>query len=453
MRLMTVAEEARLLRDSGQLAEAKTACLAALEREPGDAEARRVLATVLQRQGELAEAESVVREAIELDPDFAKAHKKLGDVLSERGRLNEAAGAYRTAVRLRPGYVPPRFVLAHLKRFERDDEDIEALEALYAGGSDLSENDLTLVCFALAKAYEDLGDDDRAFERLHEANRRKHATASFDLGAFERYLFRIGEVFEASLFARFAGSGSVSRTPVFIVGMPRSGTSLVEQILASHPAVHGAGELWDVTWLGAAVAALNAEQAPYPDGVELLGPEEITHLAEAYLHRVQALAPGKARITDKAPQNFQFVGLIHLLFPEAAIVHCTRDPVDTCLSCYRLLFASSQMDFAYDLRELGRYHRAYARLMEHWRQVLPDWRMLELRYEDVVADVEPQARRLVEYCGLEWDEQCLSFQSTDRAVKTASFSQVRQPLYESSVGKWRRFEKHLGPLLAELEKG
>jgi tetratricopeptide (TPR) repeat protein len=453
MRVMTVVEQARLLRDCGQLAEAQAACQAALELEPDDAEARRVLATVLQRQGHLAEAEAVVREAIELDPHFAKAHKKLGDVLSASGRLNEAADAYREALRLHPRYVAPRFVLAHMKRFERDDEDLEALEALYADGSSLSENELTLVCFALAKAYEDVGDDDRAFERLHEANRRKRATTSFDLAAFERYLARIGEVFQAALLDRFAGAGSDSRIPVFVVGMPRSGTSLVEQILASHPAVHGAGELWDVTWLGAATAALNAEHAPYPDGVELLGPEEIAHLAEAYLHRVQALAPGIARITDKAPQNFQFVGLIHLLFPEAAIVRCTRDPVDTCLSCYRLLFASSQMDFTYDLRELGRYHRAYARLMEHWRQVLPDGRILEVRYEHLVADVEAQALRLVDYCGLEWDERCLSFHSTDRAVKTASFSQVRQPLYGGSVGKWRRFEKHLGPLLAELEKG
>jgi tetratricopeptide (TPR) repeat protein len=450
MQVMTAVEEARLLRDHGKLAEAQAACLAAIELKPADAEARRMLATVLQRQGDLAEAESVVREAIELDPDFAKAHKKLGDVLSESGRLNQAADAYREALRLRPRYVAPRFVLAHLKRFERDDEDLETLEALYADRSSLSENELTLVCFALAKAYEDLGEDDRAFERLHEANRRKRETTSFDLDAFERYLLRIGEVFDASLLERFVGAGSDSRTPVFVVGMPRSGTSLVEQIIASHPAVHGAGELWDVTWLGLAVAALNAGQAPYPDGVELLGPKEIGNLAEAYLHRLHSLDPEAQRITDKAPQNFQFVGLIHMLFPEAAIVHCTRDPVDTCLSCYRLLFASSQMDFTYDLRGLGRYQRAYARLMEHWRQVLPDGRMLEVRYEHVVADVEAQARRLVDYCGLEWDERCLSFQSTDRAVKTASFSQVRQPLYGGSVGKWRRFEKHLGPLLAEL---
>jgi hypothetical protein len=241
-----------------------------------------------------------------------------------------------------------------------------------------------------------------------------------------------------------AGQGDPSPVPVFILGMPRSGTTLVEQMLASHPQVHGAGELSDFT---AAVAGLDG-----PDGVPAdIGGAELRRIGARYVARVRPLAPGALRITDKMPANFRFAGLIHLALPNARIIHLRRDPVDTCLSCFSILFGGDQ-PHTYDLGELGRYYRAYQRLMEHWRAVLPLGVMLEVQYEALVGDFEPQARRIVAHCGLEWDDACLDFYKTQRPVHTASAVQVRRPVYQTSVGRWRPPEDLLRPLLDALDR-
>jgi hypothetical protein len=185
----------------------------------------------------------------------------------------------------------------------------------------------------------------------------------------------------------------------------------------------------------------------FPEGVAEMRGEDLHALGSQYLRRTGELAPEAERISDKAPMNFQHLGLINLILPQARVVHCLRDPMDTCLSCYGLLWKSSKMDFTYDLAELGRYYVGYTELMEHWQRVLPEGLVLDMRYEDVVADLEGQARRLIEHCGLEWTDACLSFHETDRAVRTASFKQVRQPIYKTSLARWRRYERHLGPLL------
>ncbi|MGH7030610.1 MAG: sulfotransferase family protein [Stellaceae bacterium] len=239
-----------------------------------------------------------------------------------------------------------------------------------------------------------------------------------------------------------AKQGDASPLPVFIVGMPRSGTTLVEQMLASHPEVHGAGELGEIE---RAVAALGG-----PDGVPAdIGGAELRRLGASYLAKVTALAPGATRITDKMPANFRYAGLIHLALPNARIIHLSRDPVDTCLSCFSILFGGDQ-PFTYDLGELGRYYRAYQRLMAHWRAVLPAGVMLEVRYEALVGDFEQEARRIVAHCGLRWNAACLDFHNTRRPVHTASSVQVRRPLYRSSVGRWRPAEEVLRPLLDAL---
>jgi hypothetical protein len=225
--------------------------------------------------------------------------------------------------------------------------------------------------------------------------------------------------------------------------MPRSGTTLVEQILASHPDVFGAGEIDDLTLL--------AEAMPYPEGLPEASAEQLRALGASYVAGVRGRAGAALWITDKMPSNFYYVGLIRLALPNARIIHTRRDPVDTCLSCFSKLFVGVAQPFSYDLRELGRYWRQYDALMAHWRQVLPERAMLEIQYEELVADLETQARRLVAYCGLDWNDACLAFHETRRAVRTASAVQVRRPVYKSAVGRWRIYEEQLAPLIEELK--
>jgi hypothetical protein len=238
-------------------------------------------------------------------------------------------------------------------------------------------------------------------------------------------------------------------TPVFIIGMPRSGTSLIEQILASHPAVFGAGELEEISKLAESSVAAPGARARFPDAVPAMSAQQIRQVGADYIARIRARAPNAKRIIDKMPGNFAFAGLIHLALPNARLIHTRRDAVDTCFSCFSRYFAHGQW-FSYDLGELGRYYRGYEALMEHWRNVLPKGVMLEVDYEQVVADLEHEARRIVEHCGLEWDDACLAFYETQRPVRTASASQVRQPIYGTSVGRWRPYEPFLGPLLEAL---
>jgi hypothetical protein len=339
---------------------------------------------------------------------------------------------------------------AGLKTFAAGDPDLGRMEALLDGLAGRRDDAITLA-FALGKAWMDVGDADRAFAHLSRANRLKRSTFDYDVRAEVRRLGAIPHGVEA-LTQRSIGPGIASEAPVFVVGMPRSGTTLVEQILASHPDVCGGGELTafqDATRETLREAGLSPGAQAGRIRLEAHSRFDPAKLGRAYLGRVAHLAAGKARLVDKLPGHFQNLGLISLALPNARIIHCRRDPADTCLSCYATNFAAPK-PFAYDLAELGQYYRAYAALMAHWRRALPPERMLEVRYEDVLEDLEGQARRLVAFCGLEWNPACLRFHETRRPVLTASVNQVRRPLYGSSQGRWRAYETHLRPLLEAL---
>jgi len=235
--------------------------------------------------------------------------------------------------------------------------------------------------------------------------------------------------------------------PIFVLGMPRSGTTLTEQIIASHPDVYGAGELPDL--LRIAHRKTDPKTTSFPDNLRYLDRSTLTAWGTEYIGGLIQRAPQAKHITDKMPANFLAVPLIHLMLPNAKIIHVNRNPVDTCLSCFMRLFRRKQ-EHTYDLAELGRYYVDYSRLMDHWRNILPAGSFLDINYEDIVADQEGQARRLLDYCGLEWNEACLDFHKTKRQVRTASVTQVRQPIYTTSVERWRPYEKFLGPLLDQL---
>ncbi len=426
----------------------------ALALQPDHAEALYNRGDILHERGDLHDALAHYRRALSLKPDLADVYNNLGNVLKELGQLQEAENAYCEALRLDPNSTAAYVNLAASKTFKPGDAHFAAMEALAAKTEGLSTTDRMRLDFALGKAYADLNDHSASFQHLLAGNAAKRASIGYDetaaLGRFDR----IAAVFTPELIAAKSGGGHPSVLPIFVLGMPRSGTTLVEQIIASHPAVHGAGELQLLGDVVRTVRGPDGNSAPYPELMLSLDRAALHQIGARYVAMVGELAakhgaPGAECITNKMPSNYYFAGLIHLALPNAKIIHTMRDPLDTCMSCFSKLFTAEQ-NYAYDLGELGRYYRGYERLMAHWRRVLPVGRILEVRYEDVVADLERQARRLIAYCGLPWDDRCLSFHKSDRPVRTASATQVRQPIYTSAIGRWRAYEAHIAPLLNAL---
>jgi tetratricopeptide (TPR) repeat protein len=415
---------------------------------PGHVDALNNLAALFLKHGSIDDATTHYRRAIEIDPDNAEAHHGLGNIFTVQGKFDDATAHFGRAIAIRPDYAEVHFNRAEIKNFRDGDADLAALEAL-ADRNGLSADKGPFIHFALAKAREDIGDYARAFEHLRKGNDLKRRQIHYDEPAIEKLFQRIPAVFESALFDRFQEEGDPSSAPVFVVGMPRSGSSLIEQILASHPQIHGAGELTDLEAATNTVLTAAGRLVPFPEFVPTLDGATVRRIGQAYVARLPALADGRVRIVDKMPGNFLKVGLIRLILPHARIIHTMRDPIDTSVSCYSRLFTFGQ-EFSYDLGELGRYYRRYHALMTYWRSVLPPGAMLDVSYEDVVDDLEGQARRLIDYCGLPWDDRCLNFHRTVRPVKTASAVQVRKPLFRSSLQRWRRYEANLGPLLQEL---
>jgi tetratricopeptide (TPR) repeat protein len=434
-----------VLREQGQLDEAVARYQQALALRPEHVSTLSSLSAALRLQGKVEEAMAALRQALALEPNFAGAHHNLGHVLRDLGRLGEARHAYQKAIELAPRIPSFYMSLVAMKRFAPGDADLAAMEQLAADPTSLPVEEQMCLGFALGKAYDDLGEHERSFRHLLGSNALKRQRTVYDEAALGRFA-RIREVFTPELMREKRDLGDPSSVPVFIIGMPRSGTTLIEQILASHPRIFGAGELMN---MANALRKQESGPAKFPEAVSSMGGEQLRQLGANYIAAVQALAPNAELITDKMPHNFVFAGLVHLALPNARIIHTRRDPIDTCLSCFSKYFTGSH-PYSYDLAELGRYYRAYEALMEHWRKVLPPSVMLEVQYEDVTADLEGQARRIVAHCGLEWDDACLSFHETQRPVGTASAVQVRQPIYRTSVGRWRPYAHLLGPLIEAL---
>jgi hypothetical protein len=335
-----------------------------------------------------------------------------------------------------------------LKRFTSDDPHLTAVEALAGDPGKLSPEQQAELHFALGKIYADVGRHEQSFTHLLEGNRwaRKHFT--YDEPEALQLFERIRAVFSPELMRTNAGLGDPTDAPVFIIGMPRSGSTLVEQILASHPLVWAGGELDHFQEALARLQGVEGTASAYPEVVPFMTAEDFRTLGANYHVAIAASTSGAQRITDKLPVNFLLAGLIPLALPNARIIHTRRNPVDTCLSCFSKRFP--QQPYTNDLAELGRYYRAYEGLMEHWRPLLPPGVMLEVDYEELVADFEAQARRIIAHCGLPWNEACLDFHSTGRPVVTASSAQVRQPLYRSSIGRSQPYLPLLKPLLDAL---
>ena len=406
------------------------------------------VAVALREAGEFAAAQHCQARALELAPDSPQAENGLGNLLAMGGKLAAAEQHYRRALALKPDYAGAFHNLVDVTQLAPGDPLWPGLMALAERAGSLPPDAAVPLQFTLGRVWEGQGEYPRAFRHFQEGNRLKRATLNYDEARQARFFREFIDAYPA--MAQHALAGGDAR-PVFIVGMPRSGTSLVEQILASHPAVHGAGETH-------ALRNCLREELP-PDAGDYGLPRQLPSLDVAALQRVvlrysrylDEIAPGAERVTNKLPGNVVFVGLIRLLYPRAHIIHCRRDPLDTCLSCYTKLFTTGH-PFSYDLRELGRFHRMYQELMAGWRRLLPEGTVLEVVYEELVADLETGARRMVDHCGLPWDETCLSFHTAARPVRTASLAQVRRPIYSSSVGRWKNYDKELAPLKEALSQ-
>jgi len=431
----------------GKLEEAISAYQQAILIEPNNAEAHANIGVTRCLQGRTEEGIAAYRQAIVLKPDIAETHKNLALALREIGRLSESRSALEEAIRLDPHNTQYKRYLGEMMHPTEGDTHLADLERLAEDRPSLSIDAQIELHFALARAHENRGQHAKAFQDLLDGNALKRAQITYDESATLNVLDRVKSVFTAELLSAFQNGGHPSPIPIFIFGMPRSGSTLVEQILASHSEIFGGGEL---AYFQKAANGIRPRYEPsFPEHVSRLTKKDFHDLGGRYLADLTALAPA-AHVTDKMPANFIFAGLIHLALPNAIMIHTVRDPVDTCLSCFSNLFAAEQ-NHTYNLAELGRYYRCYQALMEHWQRVLPIGRILEVRYEDVVADLESQGRRIIGHCGLDWDPSCLAFHKTQRAVRTASSVQVRQPLYDTAIGRWRAYESFLEPLLRELD--
>jgi tetratricopeptide (TPR) repeat protein len=394
-------------------------------------------AKLLMEEGRTAAAEQPIRCAVDRNPQNSDAHCLLGTILMELGRFDEAAAAFDLGIALNRRQIAAYYELVHVKKLCEADRPLIAQMEWMLKEYGLADAERANLHLALGKAYDDVHEYQQAMRHFDEGNRLKHRTdGAYVAAEHTARIDRIIATFTVDFFSRNASLGSDWDVPILIVGMPRSGTTLVEQILSSHPEIAAGGEL-----------AFWGERASHfgMDARGRINPAWLNAAARDYRALLNGISPIARRVTDKGPQNFHFIGLIHSVFPRARIIHCQRHPVDTCLSIYFQNFAT-RIDFAYDRGDLLSAYRQYLRLMAHWRNVLPMDRFLEIQYEELVHDREAITQKMIEFCGLDWNDACLHPENNCRPVRTASVWQARQPVYRTSVARWRHYEPWLGPL-------
>lgn len=432
-----------VLLDLQRYAEAATHLASALTAQPDAVSARVGLAWALQKQAQWRVAAEHYRQALERQPDHAQAMLGLGTCLQSQGQLDAAATWFERAALADPDSADAYYLLSLLRRFDGSERVYAQCEVHAACIPALPPLRQARYWFALGKLREDAARFDAAFAAYASGNRARASLFVLDETDADAWLARTRAAFSTERLAAYpASTAAAERVPVFVVGMPRSGTTLVEQILASHPCVHGAGEIAD---LQDVVSTRAGPPETWPESVPQLTAAALRELGAAYVARVFGTAAGATHVVNKATLNYRHVGLIRMLLPRARIIHVMRDPLDTCFSCFAHLFDGDNLPYSYDLDTLARYYVRYAKLMRHWRDAAPG-AMLEVRYEDLVRNTKREVRRMLDYLGLPWDARCLAFHRNPRVVETASRMQVRQPVYTSSIGRWRHFAHKLKPL-------
>ncbi len=438
-----------VLHELKQLKKARTVLLQAVELEPAFAGAHFNLANVLRDQQEYEEAVVHYQQAIKFAPERVDFRINYVTTLNNLGRFEESAKQCREIIKLDPQYTPAYYALFTFNSDSVTEQEVDKLDELLAN-SDLSENEKREAYFSLGKFYDKREQYDKAFSCFETANRLDERYGKYDHRKLTELVDSMIDTFQKHYQELSRLEGSSSRKPIFILGMPRSGSTLVDQIVTSHSRVNGAGEFAGIrTILNHFFQQARDSSAGYPQSLVELTSQKLQHISREYLRLLVEDAGDAEFITDKMPNNAFHIGLIHLMFPNATIIYTGRNPLDICLSCFFQNFVAYH-DFSFDLRSTGQFYREHARLVSFWRELLPG-RIKTVQYEKLVENQEKETHRLIEeICGLAWEEQCLQFHQNKRAVNTASLWQVRQPMYRKSVSKWKKYAKHLEPLTGEL---
>ena len=410
---------------------------------------RLLYARVCDGLGQYDEALRVYRQLLAENPADASLQLSLAHMLRLRGSRAEAIAAFRTAATLPAGAGGAFLALANMKTYRFADEEIARMRAIEATPG-IAPAERYQLCFALGKALEDRRDYADSFRCYERGNALRRAQINYKPETTERNLRLQAELCTAAFFAARQGSGCPRPDPIFVVGLPRSGSTLIEQILASHSQVDGTLELPEIPRLVQLFRNRGANEAPrYPGVLASLSAEELRELGETYLEQTRVYRRGAPYFIDKLPTNFREIGFIHLILPKAKIIDARREAMACCFGNFKQLFVNGH-EFAYSLEEIGRYYRAYVELMDHWDRVLPG-KVLRVRHEDVVNDLEGSVRRMLEFCGLAFEAGCLEFYRTERGVRTVSSEQVRRPIYREGLEQWRNYEPWLGPLRTVLD--
>jgi len=439
----------QVLRKRQKFADALEQAKQLLETSPDNPQFKSLYAIESMQTGDYDKALALFDEILERLPGDPVTQTSKGHALKTRGDYDDAVAAYRGAIASVPQHGEAYYALSNLKVYEFGDDEIERMLSLEQT-SNLSHMDRVHLCFALGKAYEDRNDFETSFEYYRRGNELKRAQSNYDAAQMSEELRRQAEVCSADFFADRASAGHDAPDPIFILGLPRAGSTLLEQILSSHSRVDGTLELPNVISLSQRLRRRGRKDGGdgYPGILERLPVGEFKGFGEQFIEETRIHRQDAPFFIDKMPNNFRHIGLIRLMLPNAKIIDARRHPMACCFSGYKQLFAEGQ-EFTYDLADVGHYYRDYVKLMDHWDKVLPDW-VLRVQYEDVVADIETQVRRILEFCGLDFESNCVDFYRTERSVRTPSSEQVRQPIFKSGLDYWRNYEPWLAPLKTAL---
>ena len=413
--------------------------------KPDYALAHNNIGNALKNLGRNSEAIIHFEKALLIDPDYVDAHNNFGTLLQDMGQKDDAIKHYEMALTLKPDFAAVHY---NLSKIDPKQEQIPFIKRLLASPT-IAEEDAMNFHYTLGNIYNHIKSYSDEFEHFIKGNALKRKTLIYDSTKHSAFVESLIDFFSENYFKEKAIYGSDSELPVFILGMPRSGTTLVEQIVSSHPQVYGADELDKIRLMETAIAKQFETVTPYPACMSLLDESTLQKFATEYLQKLRSYSKEATRITDKMPSNFLHIGFIKMLFPNARIIHCRRHPLDTCTSIILNNFASGN-EYTYDLIEIGKFYLDYERLMTHWHKVFPN-KIFDVQYEELISNQENISLQLINYLGLDWDEACLAFHNNDRAVRTASNLQVRQPVYNKSINRWKNYEEHLQPLIETLQ--
>ncbi len=434
------------LRDTGAIEDAIIYLKKTIELKPDHYDAHNNLGNIYYNNNHNDDAITEYKIALSINPSYAEAYNNWGNVLFENGSVNEAIEKYEKALQLKPGLSQAH---KHLAIAKPDEKHIDKIEK-QLNKPNLSDFDCMNYHFALGTIYNHIKSYSCAFQHFGNGNQIVRKMLDYSADEHSEYINKLIKIYSTDFFQHNTICGSESERPVFIVGMPRSGTTLIEQILSSHSETFGAGELTRLHQIETSFKKNIDSNLDYPECITSIKKQELENISHDYLDLLNSFSIEASRITDKLPDNFLRIGLIKLLFPNAKIIHCERNTLDTCTSIYLTYFTKGNK-YSFDLIDIGRYYLDYERLMLHWHTLFPG-QIYDVKYEDLITDQENSSRQLIDYINLEWEDACLNFHNNDREVKTASNLQVRQPIYNNSVERWKRYEQDLQPLIDILKK-